>query len=449
MLSRRTDGPVARSDSASVSMQRRSRRVPVAAIIFLIAVLLPFHVYVGPLRLSPYRAVLLLAVIPSLLLLVGGRVGRVQIPDVLIILSACWAALALTVVHGVPFAVEPAGIHFIETVGAYLLARCYITGRARFVTTARFLFYTVVALLPFAIIESVTGSSIPLAVLSRLGPTISDGSIGGRFGLERAQVVFDHPILYGVFCAVAFSLTWYVVCFRRSTGVSLISAGLVGVATFFSLSAGAFAAVIVQIALIAWEFFTRGVRKRWKWLSLLAIVAYFTIDILSNRSPFHVLVTYLTFNVQSAYNRILIWQYGSAEVWRHPVFGIGLGDWERPSFMSSSMDNFWLVIAVRFGIPAFLLFAAAVAMIFYLLGAKKITDAETRSCRLGILVTIGGLIIAGTTVHYWNAIYSVFMFLLGSGMWILREPETVAVRQSSRELPAKHTSGWLRSRRTA
>jgi hypothetical protein len=67
------------------------------------------------------------------------------------------------------------------------------------------------------------------------------------------------------------------------------------------------------------------------------------VDLLSNRTPFHVFVTYLTFSVETGYARIMIWNWGIAEVMRHPVFGIGLAEWERPLWKSGSMDNFWLV----------------------------------------------------------------------------------------------------------
>jgi hypothetical protein len=282
-------------------------------------------------------------------------------------------------------------------------------------------------------------------LLSLVGPVFPDGSIGGRFGLERAQVVFDHPILYGVFCASAFGLTWYAVGFGQPNIVRLTRVALVSLAAFFSLSAGAFAAVIAQASLIGWERATRDIRKRWRWLSLACICAYFAIDLISNRSPFHVIVTYLTFNVHSAYNRILVWEFGSAEVWRNPLFGIGFNDWIRPSFMSSSMDNFWLVIAVRYGLPAFVLFAAAIVLIFTSLGRARIADAEVKSCRLGVLVTLGGLIIAGTTVHFWNAIYCHFLFLLGSGMWILNQRETSYSIPVTERPPARHNTIGIRS----
>ena len=74
------------------------------------------------------------------------------------------------------------------------------------------------------------------------------------------------------------------------------------------------------------------------------------------------LITYLTFNSGTAYWRLHIWNFGSAEVWRNPLFGIGLNDWARPSWMwTASVDNFWLLTAMRYGIPAFLLLVAGIA----------------------------------------------------------------------------------------
>ena len=40
-------------------------------------------------------------------------------------------------------------------------------------------------------------------------------------------------------------------------------------------------------------------------------------------------------------------------VWKYPLLGIGLGEWERPAWMfSSTIDAFWLVIMIRTGVPA-------------------------------------------------------------------------------------------------
>ena len=49
------------------------------------------------------------------------------------------------------------------------------------------------------------------------------------------------------------------------------------------------------------------------------------------------------------------------EVGRHPVFGIGLNDWTRPWWRAkmASFDNFWLLQAMRFGLPTLIFLALA------------------------------------------------------------------------------------------
>ena len=133
-------------------------------------------------------------------------------------------------------------------------------------------------------------------------------------------------------------------------------------ATFFSLSSGPFTALATQSGLIGWDKLTSKIKYRWSLLAGLFAFAYVTVDLLSNRSPVQVFISILTFNPRSAWNRMNIWHYGTAEVGRHPIFGIGLGEWERAEWMSRSMDNFWLVIAVRHGLPGFILYIGPILL---------------------------------------------------------------------------------------
>ena len=129
--------------------------------------------------------------------------------------------------------------------------------------------------------------------------------------------------------------------------------------TFTSLSSGPLLSAVLQFGMISWGWITRNA---WWVLVGLVVLGYVAIDLVSNRSPVQVLISYLTFNPANAYWRLHIWNFGSAEVLRHPLFGIGLSDWTRPGWMSTaSVDNFWLNTAMRYGFPAFLLLAAGIA----------------------------------------------------------------------------------------
>ena len=118
-------------------------------------------------------------------------------------------------------------------------------------------------------------------------------------------------------------------------------------------------------------------------------------------------------------NRILIFEYGTAEVARHPIFGIGLGEWERPPWMSDSMDNFWLATAVRYGLPALLFLLALLFGLVWSVGQRKNLPPDWKRARHAWAFTLFGITVAAATVHLWNALFVLFFFLLGSGAWLL------------------------------
>jgi hypothetical protein len=388
--------------------------------IFLLSIALPINFYIGPIRLSPYRLVIILLFLPGLIVLLSGKLGRVRATDKCMLLFAVWGAIALFATTPFDSAVQSAGIFIIESLGAYLLGRSLVRNEISFQALLRALFIMLLIMLPLALYETITDHSLVLDTIRPFFDVISKGNQEPRFGLYRAQVVFEHPILYGAFASSLLGLVYYAKIVHRKPVGGIGWSAVVSFASALSLSSGALAALSVQCVLIAWDRNTRSISYRWTILGALVLALYLIIDLLSNRTPFHVLVTYLTFSTGSSYNRILIWIYGTAEVWRHPLFGIGFADWVRPPWMGPSMDNFWLVIAVRYGLPAFVLLAAAFAFLFHDIGRIKYGSENLIKYRAGLFVSLGGLIIAGCTVDYWNAIYCWFLFLLGSGMWMLR-----------------------------
>ena len=59
-----------------------------------------------------------------------------------------------------------------------------------------------------------------------------------RLGLTRAFGSFDHPILYGTFCATALAATYYVVCSTKLRPAEMGKIGAVGLATFCTEAIG-------------------------------------------------------------------------------------------------------------------------------------------------------------------------------------------------------------------
>jgi len=242
-----------------------------------------------------------------------------------------------------------------------------------------------------------------------------------RVGLIRVLGPFDHPIHYGVFAATAFGGVFYLSQCAQFSKLKTSKIGLVVLSTGLSLSTGPLLALFAQVCTIFWDKVTRGIQGRWLIFSASILGLYGTIDLMSNRTPFHVLVSYFSLNPASAYNRILIWRYGTAEVGRHPVFGIGFDEWERPTWMSSSMDNFWLLETVRFGLPGTAFLSAAIIWTFYKLARLSPREPEIHRCRAAWLTMMVGFILAGATVHFWGTTFVLFFFILGSGVWMVEE----------------------------
>ena len=392
------------------------RLLPLPVVIYLALILLPVRFMVGPLQFTGLRFYLLLMLVP----LIAAAMRRAPIlPDLLLPIFVLWAGVCMFV--NTPGQVaEHTGAIFLELVGGYLLARTYITNAAQFGAFIRALATLVIFCLPLALYEAASGAA-PVIELIRAIPgiySVDVVNIAPRLGLERAQVVFAHPIHFGLFCSAAVSL--FFVGLSRDLSLITRVAGLVLIVltAFLALSSGAFIAVLVQLFLIAWALFFRQTRHRW-WLLLASIgVAYVAVDLISNRTPLRVFMSYATFSAHNAYWRGLIFEWGMVNIGQNPVFGLGLEDWERPHFMySGSMDNFWLTLGVRYGVPGFLLLTLAwICGIFRVARATAADPTLRRAwmfCLLGLSFTLA-------TVHIWTAIYSFSFFLLGAGQWMTR-----------------------------
>lgn len=392
--------------------------LPWLATVLVLSLLLPTETsfMIGTLRLSPYRVILLIAFVPLLANLISGRYGRLVLSDFLIIAYSVWAALALGIHHGFGAGIESGGILIVEAVGAYLIGRACVRSAQQFQALARLIVKVVLIVGAFTLVESVTGNHLIKSTFAAMRGVGFSSDIEPRYGFHRAYGPFDHPILWGVFAASAVGLSWYA---AGSANEPLIKkatrTGLVAIAAATSVSAGAMAAMWAQFVIIGWDLLSRGQRHRWKALIACVISGYVVIDWLSNRSGMKVLLSYLTFSPATAYGRLTIWDWGFYEnALKHPVFGIGINEWVRPSWMHSiSMDNFWLFQMVTYGLPAFVLLAGAfISMGSHLRRLPR--SAMCESARLAWATTVIGACVAACTVHYWNQAFVWFCLLLGS-----------------------------------
>jgi len=385
--------------------------------IFIFSLAVPIYFHFGSLRLSPYRLLLIATFLPCFIAWISGSLGKIRLPDIFILLTATWAAVVLVSLHGIDGGLQSAGIFVIETFGAFVFARRYIRDVLAFRYMVKCLVLMVVFLLPFALYENVTGSPILIDLFGKVFLVPEHGSSESRLGLSRAQATFEHPILFGVICSSAFALSFYVLGAAKRR-VGRLAPGMVAIVALTSLSSGALLSLVIQTMLIAWDKVTASVSRRWMILATLVIVVYVVLGSLSNRSAIEVFISYLTFNADNSYMRIHIWNYGTQSVMRHPLLGTGLNDWERPFWMAGSIDNFWLVMAVRYGVPGFLFIVGGFLSVCLGLGRLKNLSSQVAQCRKGLVITLCGLALAICTVHLWNSSYVLLIFLLGSGIWM-------------------------------
>jgi len=434
------------ADGGSAATPGRSDALPWPVTLFLVSLTIPWIVPLGPLNMPTYRFVLLLTLPSSFLAWTGGKAGPIRTEDIAFMLFCAWAAISLFIAHG-GAAIETAGTTFIDTMGAYMLARCFVRNAEQFRRAVLLAVKLIVILLPFAIYEWITGNKPLLDIFGVIFPTVDVTKMTPRMGFWRVQGPFSHSILYGGFCGSFLALTAAVVRPGLMRGLTV---GAVGLAAVLSMSSAPMAGVVVQSALMTWNKVLGSIEARWKLLWALVFACYLVIEFGSNQTPVNFYISYFTFDPQSGWYRTQIWEWGSLSVANHPLFGIGLGDWVRPSFMAGdSVDNFWLLTAMRFGLPAFLLFAAACLAIWLPLARKNKLPGEILPYRTAYLICMTSVALVGTTVHYWGSSYVSIMFLIGIGVWMLDVPAAVGEPRPSASDPSGGTQSRRPARRTA
>ena len=177
---------------------------------------------------------------------------------------------------------------------------------------------------------------------------------------------------------------------------------------FTTISSGPMLSVLLQLGMTLWDRMSWFLRGKWFWLAggaaLTLVVLYFAAE-------FHLLdfiVQNLMFNPQTADGRLVILEYGSAEVARHPIFGIGLNDWARPGYKEASVDNFWLNSAMRSACRACCCSSRRSGISCSRIVMQSTLTRRERDYRTGHLIALAGITIALGATFIWAAA-SVFV----------------------------------------
>ncbi|WP_456388141.1 O-antigen ligase family protein [Profundibacter sp.] len=422
-----TDRNVSIGSVQDVQSSLGFRALPIQVILYLLTVVLPIGFQAGPLAMTTLRLYLMVLFLPLMINLLRGRYGKIILSDIVFTLYILWTFVSL-LVNNPDQVVQSVGSTGIEFLGGYLVGRAYIRTPETFLSLCKWLILLTLATTPFALVETMTGRPLIIEAIKKL-PGINSVAIVNiekRMGLERVQAVFAHPIHYGMYCSVAFSMVFVALREQMRTSVRYLTSAVIVGSGLLALSSGAMLAMVLQFSLILWAAIFAKIRWRWWLLVGLFALGYVVVDLISNRSPIRVFMSYATFSAHNAYWRGIIFEWGMKSVWAHPIYGIGFHDWVRPSFMhSGSMDNFWLVVAVRYGIPAFAFLAVGYISSLYLIMRRNFEgNNKLTLIRLAWVFTFLGLSFTLSTVHIWTNIYSFVFFVFGSGMWLISVPSS-------------------------
>lgn len=399
----------------------------------LLSILVPASFSVAGLVFSPARIIFLVLVPYFMLNLIRGAYGPLLFVDYLIFFHILWLSLSIGF-NNPEIAITFVGSNSLLLLGGYLTARAKIRTPDDFVAFIRFFVMVIIITVPFALVENVTYEAVIARFIESLPVfnSFPDNHDAPRFGLDRAQVIFAHAIHYGLFCTLGLSFIYigmkpfYGILHR----LFLMSLTLIGLIS--GLSSGPLLSGITQFFMIGWITVFGRVKYVWYITTAVGIFAFIVIEIASNRPAILAIVSRLTFSSYTTYLRATLFEYGFAQVKRTPILGNGFNEWPRPVWLSASIDNYWLYLALINGVPAF-----ASLLIFVFWGLKKTSalnlepDSPVFLLRRAWCYTVVSIALTISTVAIWGEIVALIYFILGSGIWMHYFDESKLKRAST------------------
>ncbi|PTR14272.1 O-antigen ligase family protein [Cereibacter azotoformans] len=399
--------------------------------LIIVALLIPISFEIASIRLTP-SLILMMLLFPALLQQFFTRVVPWRMPDLFFFLFIVWQGLSILINNPERF-VAFTGQQTLLTLAGYLAGRLFILDREDFVSFVKFWALMSMISVPFALHEALRDDPILLRMVAEHTPftTFEANDYEARMGLFRAQFVFSHPIHYGLMGALIIVPYALGVGPRLGGAARVVGTGLIGLATFLSVSSGAVLAVLLQLGVLAWYRIAQKVGPPWRVLLASGSLLYIALELASTKNAFAAISGRLAFNAQTAYYRTLIWDYGSAQIMRTPIFGNGYNYWPRLPWMTASIDNHWLYMAMVHGLPALFLMVGAILYAFLAVNRPGLCgDRELDRMRLAWTLSLIGLCMSASTVALWGELQMFVLLLLGAGFWLA---DTAADAGASRE----------------
>ena len=382
------------------------RANPLIASLALVGLIVPteLSLYPGGVSFSPGRIGIILLFFPSLFAL-SKRRPHLLISDLFVCATAAWMVGAAISVSGINAIWSAPGGESLEFFASYIIARAYFFGPealAGFIRVLKFLAFIVIILAmgDFVFSRYIVHESLGAIVgVQPITPTY-------RENLVRATSTFEHPILFGSFCSfmAAVSLYWERNGLRRSMWVCLCFIGCI-----ISLTSSASLSFFIVLSSYAYDRFMR--QYSWRWTALLIVLAtFFFVVYLVTNAPIGWVITHLTFDPETGYFRLLIWDAALTYISQAPLTGYAFNLLHH-DILDHTIDSVWLVSALRYGIPMIVfLFLANVAAF---LPTRNSKDRSVAPMSTPFTIILAMFMFLGLTVHFWNFLWIFWGLCIG------------------------------------
>jgi hypothetical protein len=396
---------VTREDSETTGGRSHS----LVAWLALIGLIIPANevqIFIGGAKFTIGRIGIVLVFLPAIVTLL--QKGRRLLPsDFFILATATWMVGAALHTDGTA-ALSSAGAEALELVGGYLVARAYFFGPVALSTFLRVLRILAFVAIAFAIADRASGQ---LFVHHTFASLLHVKSIDDqlRMGTIRATSTFDHAILFGAFCAVVAAMLLYseASVLKRNVYVGFCLLG-----AMLSLSSSSRMAFALMAATYIYDRLMK--QYSWRWSAIWTVMGVSALAItLVTDHPLGWVLTHLTLDPESAYFRLLEWDAASYQISLSPWTGHAFTDFGTATLYS--VDCVWLVLALRFGLPApaFFLLANLTAVLPVKRYTRRAGRSYTEKMSTAFSLVLVMFALVGLTSHYWNYMWIFWGICIG------------------------------------
>lgn len=338
---------------------------------------------------------------------------RFHVPDFLVMAGSAWMVISFLYNRGLSHGIESGGRDMIDVLGTWFLARGCIRSEDDLRRMLQLVLPGLLAIGALLFLESVTGRFRLVEAFPITG-TVGDSLNQYRLGLLRAWGPFSHAILAGLFMTSFITLYGMIVRDQTSRWLGMVA----GASGFFTLSSAALANLALQAGFFVYRRIVRlaGYRTEWRPLALLTVVGLALLQLVSKGGAILAIIRYGALDAHTGYFRLVIWEYGTASVARRPLFGFGYTGYDKPTWIfHDSVDNHWLFLAIRYGIPCFVIYFSLALFVIYRLASISMRLPDKASGPFSaLMITLSCATALGITVAFVAEFHIWYIFMLAT-----------------------------------